>query len=183
MVNVERMETTLRVVNMFPERHNQYHYACGTSRCFAGFAIDLFYGEHVWSKDGSLFEKISGNNPYRLGELTYRRVGKDEFVTFGEFEGRYGGETYTAYDEHDYRWLSARETADAILDLGEDDSLALYNAENSAEDVNRIAKAIIADEEYECGPDCECDRHNDGCDCSYCRMDAADLAEVEDDDI
>lgn len=186
MVNVDRMATTLRVINLFPERHDNRSWACGTNRCFAGFAIDLFLeGGHAWSTYGGLYREVKdGDVP-----VPYVRLKDGDFETLSYYN-RNVGSPYMAEraDDKLYEYLSARDTANELLGIDGADSDSLYAAENSAEDVNRIATALIRGEDYDCNPQCGCSRCSErrrgaGCDCSYCQMDAADLAEVEDDDI
>ena len=179
MVNVDRMATTLRVINLFPERHNQSQWACGTSRCFAGFAVDLFLeGGHEWSVYGGLYREIKEGDSYT--GVPYVRLVDGDFETLS-FYKRNEGSPYIAKRANDkiYEYLSPRETANELLGISGADADSLYAAENSAEDVNRIATALIKGEDYECNPQCGCarcaGRRTGGCDCSYCQAEAEDI--------
>lgn len=70
MRNIELLEQTMRHIKDYPEAHDQSHWMCGTTACFAGWAAVLA----GWS-----MEKIQDNIGRRAGAellgLTYDEAG------------------------------------------------------------------------------------------------------------
>ena len=53
-VNVELLQKTLDTIKANPEHWNQYHWHCGTSHCFAGFAELIANGIPIQTDDKTL---------------------------------------------------------------------------------------------------------------------------------
>lgn len=157
MVNINRMLVTSGIVNLNPEQHNQYFWACGTSRCFGGWAIDQFLDEdHFWVGNGYLVVR-EGSPVLQFGDPTqtwWYRQEDEKFVRKNYWDD-------TEYDYSDV-WVEADTAAVAahLLDIENVyDRDALFDAENSLADVNRIALALIQGKEYE---------HSEYCGCGQC---------------
>lgn len=172
------MLATAGIVNIDPSRYNQRTWACNTKFCFGGWAINLFAGEdHAWNEYGDLLVRPDSKFLEHVspGGTYYRQAD-------GKILGRWEREFYPEFEETDDVFVTADtgRIAQLILDLEEEDADALFNEENSLEDVNRIALAIVEDKEYEHAEYCSCRKCEDlrepePCDCASCY-------EYEDDD-
>lgn len=71
MANVAKLEETLDYIRMNREQHNQRGWAlkteCGTTMCFAGWAVVLAGYEFIWSGTPAIFSE-PGATPVEVAE-------------------------------------------------------------------------------------------------------------------
>lgn len=163
-----RLLTIAGVINLDPKKHVQRQWACGTARCVGGWAVDLFaeldlfqgdFGDFYVPSDTSLDKGFLQGDYY--GRRAVKRLnakGEDVIVLAFSKGEAYPGEVVYQEGEPTYRALNTYRLAQAVLGLSEDDATALFNAENTLEEVNAIILAIVNGEEYTCGAGCECTR-------------------------
>lgn len=163
-----RLLTIAGVINLDPKKHVQRQWACGTARCVGGWAVDLFaeldlfqgdFGDFYVPSDTSLDEEfLQGDYDGRRAVKRLNAKGEDVIaLAFSKGEA-YPGEAVYEEGEPTYRALNMHRLGRHVLGLSEDDATALFNAENTFEEVNAIILAIVNGEEYTCGAECECTR-------------------------
>lgn len=168
MVNEGRMLSVLGVINLNPERHEQRYWACGTARCFGGWAIELFSDLELEVSHNGFYVPVDAQvdgeyiNGHPLDTWVMRDGGGAYLYanTPGGCEPLPGEREYVSLDSH--------RLAQDLLGLSDDDAASLFNAHNTLEEVNHIALGIITGTEYMCGHDCTCSKCEGACDCEEC---------------
>lgn len=170
MVDVQRMLTVAGVINIDPSKHNQRQWACGTARCFGGWAVDMFSGvEVVQGGYGDFYVRSDAGVPERFLDRGYahahnvmRENSKGDVVLMLAYDAPSAlpGDLVFTPGEGEYFAIRTHEYARHLLGLEGQDAFRLFNAYNTLEEVNKMVLAIINGEEYECGRDCDCDLHS-----------------------
>lgn len=161
-----RLLTIAGMINLFPEKHDQATWICGTTYCVGGYAVNLFaeeefkwddiHGGALYVPEGSNLAKEFGNY---VGSYTY--IEQDPKKNDGlRFKHVYGADVPDGVTT----WLpvNIHALAASLLGLDHDEAVVLFNGGSSLEQVNSIIKNMLD------GQHVAAYEHGNDCDCEYC---------------
>lgn len=177
-VQKARLKAVLAVIEATPERHNQEYWACGTARCFGGWAVELFGPpgvEFLFTPGRSISGRLRA--PVEPGSAYVYVMRKSEFSS-----DRYLFATLVARDEvregeEAFSLKDVPDVAREVLGINEDDSDGLFWAFNDISDLRRMVAEILDGEPATHSENCDCEtctaasQEDDYCDCGECNDD------------
>lgn len=159
-----RLITIAGIINLFPEKHSQATWICGTTHCVGGYAVNLFSKEEVAWDDlngGALYAPVDSN----VAALYGNRMGSYAYVKVDPKENdgsSFRHKNLDDFAEGDVKWrpINIHAFAAELLGITHDEAVVLFNAESTLAQVNNIIKNMIEGHHvgvYEHGTNCECE--------------------------